>query len=100
MVLRTEYRGAVLSAPLRRCPVRSAATLTTKAPFAGEQGVAIGDLRSPTAFELLVNHNGDPPPDGDKAAHQELEQAPTEELFSRPGHEYTRRLLEAIPRPF
>jgi peptide/nickel transport system ATP-binding protein len=28
-----------------------------------------------------------------------VEQAPTEELFTRPGHEYTRRLLEAIPRP-
>ena len=27
-----------------------------------------------------------------------VEQAPTEELFTRPGHEYTRRLLEAIPR--
>jgi peptide/nickel transport system ATP-binding protein len=29
-----------------------------------------------------------------------VEQAPTEELFARPGHQYTRRLLEAIPRPF
>jgi peptide/nickel transport system ATP-binding protein len=29
-----------------------------------------------------------------------VEQAPTGELFSRPGHEYTRRLLEAIPKPF
>jgi peptide/nickel transport system ATP-binding protein len=29
-----------------------------------------------------------------------VERAPTEELFTRPGHEYTRRLLEAIPRPF
>jgi ABC-type glutathione transport system ATPase component len=29
-----------------------------------------------------------------------VEQAPTEELFTRPGHEYTRRLLDAIPRPF
>ncbi|OBI70721.1 ABC transporter ATP-binding protein [Mycobacterium sp. E796] len=28
-----------------------------------------------------------------------VEQAPTEELFTRPAHEYTRRLLEAIPRP-
>jgi peptide/nickel transport system ATP-binding protein len=28
-----------------------------------------------------------------------VEQAPTDELFTRPGHEYTRRLLEAIPRP-
>ncbi len=28
-----------------------------------------------------------------------VEQAPTEELFTRPRHEYTRRLLEAIPRP-
>lgn len=27
-----------------------------------------------------------------------VEQAPTEELFTRPGHEYTRQLLEAIPR--
>ncbi len=27
-----------------------------------------------------------------------VERAPTEELFTRPGHEYTRRLLEAIPR--
>lgn len=27
-----------------------------------------------------------------------VEQAPTEELFTRPRHEYTRRLLEAIPR--
>ena len=27
-----------------------------------------------------------------------VEQAPTEELFTRPGHEYTRKLLEAIPR--
>ncbi|MGO9182244.1 dipeptide ABC transporter ATP-binding protein [Mycobacterium sp.] len=27
-----------------------------------------------------------------------VEQAPTEELFSRPKHEYTRQLLEAIPR--
>ncbi len=27
-----------------------------------------------------------------------VEQAPTEELFNRPGHEYTRQLLEAIPR--
>jgi peptide/nickel transport system ATP-binding protein len=26
-----------------------------------------------------------------------VEQAPTEELFTRPGHEYTRQLLEAIP---
>jgi peptide/nickel transport system ATP-binding protein len=29
-----------------------------------------------------------------------VEQAPTEELFARPSHEYTLRLLEAIPRPF
>jgi peptide/nickel transport system ATP-binding protein len=29
-----------------------------------------------------------------------VEQAPTEELFTRPGHDYTRRLLEAIPSPF
>ena len=29
-----------------------------------------------------------------------VEQAPTEELFTRPEHEYTRQLLEAIPRPF
>jgi len=29
-----------------------------------------------------------------------VEQAPTEELFARPRNEYTRRLLEAIPRPF
>jgi oligopeptide transport system ATP-binding protein len=29
-----------------------------------------------------------------------VEQAPTEELFTRPSHEYTRQLLEAIPRPF
>jgi len=28
-----------------------------------------------------------------------VEQAPTEELFTRPTHEYTRQLLEAIPRP-
>jgi len=28
-----------------------------------------------------------------------VEQAPTEELFTRPKHEYTRQLLEAIPRP-
>ncbi|OBG99477.1 ABC transporter ATP-binding protein [Mycobacterium sp. E2699] len=28
-----------------------------------------------------------------------VERAPTEELFTRPRHEYTRRLLEAIPRP-
>ncbi|OBG33650.1 ABC transporter ATP-binding protein [Mycobacterium sp. E3198] len=28
-----------------------------------------------------------------------IEQAPTEELFTRPTHDYTRRLLEAIPRP-
>jgi peptide/nickel transport system ATP-binding protein len=27
-----------------------------------------------------------------------VEQAPTEELFTRPGHEYTHQLLEAIPR--
>jgi peptide/nickel transport system ATP-binding protein len=27
-----------------------------------------------------------------------VEHAPTEELFTRPGHEYTRQLLEAIPR--
>jgi len=27
-----------------------------------------------------------------------VEQAPTEELFTRPGHQYTRELLEAIPR--
>ncbi len=27
-----------------------------------------------------------------------VEQAPTEELFTRPRHEYTRQLLEAIPR--
>jgi oligopeptide transport system ATP-binding protein len=27
-----------------------------------------------------------------------VEQAPTEELFTRPGQEYTRQLLEAIPR--
>ena len=26
-----------------------------------------------------------------------VEQAPTEELFTRPGHQYTRQLLEAIP---
>ncbi|HWF27664.1 MAG TPA: ABC transporter ATP-binding protein [Mycobacterium sp.] len=26
-----------------------------------------------------------------------VEQAPTEEVFTRPGHEYTRQLLEAIP---
>lgn len=26
-----------------------------------------------------------------------VEQAPTEELFTRPGHEYTRQLLDAIP---
>ena len=26
-----------------------------------------------------------------------VEQAPTEELFTRPSHEYTRQLLEAIP---
>jgi peptide/nickel transport system ATP-binding protein len=29
-----------------------------------------------------------------------VEQAPTERLFTSPRHEYTRRLLEAIPRPF
>jgi peptide/nickel transport system ATP-binding protein len=29
-----------------------------------------------------------------------VEQAPTEELFTRPSHEYTRQLLKAIPRPF
>jgi peptide/nickel transport system ATP-binding protein len=29
-----------------------------------------------------------------------VEQAPTEELFDRPRDEYTRRLLEAIPKPF
>ena len=29
-----------------------------------------------------------------------VERAPTEELFTRPAHEYTRRLLEAIPSPF
>jgi peptide/nickel transport system ATP-binding protein len=28
-----------------------------------------------------------------------VEHAPTEELFTRPGHDYTRQLLEAIPRP-
>ncbi|MBW0012282.1 ABC transporter ATP-binding protein [Mycobacterium sp.] len=28
-----------------------------------------------------------------------VEQAPTEELFTRPAHEYTRQLLDAIPRP-
>ncbi len=28
-----------------------------------------------------------------------VEQAPTEKLFTRPGHEYTRQLLDAIPRP-
>lgn len=28
-----------------------------------------------------------------------VERAPTEELFTRPSHEYTRQLLEAIPRP-
>lgn len=28
-----------------------------------------------------------------------VEQAPTEDLFSRPSQEYTRRLLDAIPRP-
>ena len=28
-----------------------------------------------------------------------VEQAPTEELFTRPADEYTRRLLEAIPKP-
>jgi peptide/nickel transport system ATP-binding protein len=28
-----------------------------------------------------------------------VEQAATEELFTRPGHEYTRQLLDAIPRP-
>jgi peptide/nickel transport system ATP-binding protein len=27
-----------------------------------------------------------------------VEHAPTEELFTRPGHEYTRQLLDAIPR--
>jgi peptide/nickel transport system ATP-binding protein len=27
-----------------------------------------------------------------------VERAPTEQLFTRPGHEYTRQLLEAIPR--
>jgi peptide/nickel transport system ATP-binding protein len=27
-----------------------------------------------------------------------VEQAPTEELFTRPRHDYTRQLLEAIPR--
>jgi peptide/nickel transport system ATP-binding protein len=26
-----------------------------------------------------------------------VEEAATEELFTRPGHEYTRQLLEAIP---
>jgi len=26
-----------------------------------------------------------------------VEQAPTEQLFTRPGHEYTRQLLDAIP---
>jgi peptide/nickel transport system ATP-binding protein len=26
-----------------------------------------------------------------------VEQAATEDLFTRPGHEYTRQLLEAIP---
>jgi peptide/nickel transport system ATP-binding protein len=29
-----------------------------------------------------------------------VERAATEELFTRPKHEYTRQLLEAIPRPF
>ncbi len=31
-------------------------------------------------------------------AGRAVERAPTEELFTRPGHEYTRRLLQAIPR--
>jgi len=31
-------------------------------------------------------------------AGRAVERAPAEELFTRPGHEYTRRLLEAIPR--
>jgi len=31
-------------------------------------------------------------------AGREVEHAPTEQLFTRPGHEYTRQLLEAIPR--
>ncbi|BBX63844.1 peptide ABC transporter ATP-binding protein [Mycobacterium saskatchewanense] len=31
-------------------------------------------------------------------AGQVVERAPTEELFTRPAHPYTRRLLEAIPR--
>jgi peptide/nickel transport system ATP-binding protein len=31
-------------------------------------------------------------------AGRAVEQAPTDELFTRPGHEYTRQLLEAIPR--
>jgi peptide/nickel transport system ATP-binding protein len=26
-----------------------------------------------------------------------VEHAPTEDVFTRPGHEYTRQLLEAIP---
>jgi peptide/nickel transport system ATP-binding protein len=31
-------------------------------------------------------------------AGRAVERAPTDELFTRPGHEYTRQLLEAIPR--